>query len=109
MWMHAKTSVATMTALALAFVSLACVLSCFGPQAAMPPCHHHAHSCAPLLLTAETPHAPLAAAFIPAFDPSLALETTPQASSPNVFVPLSPITFASPPELAPPSSTVLRI
>ena len=56
MRMQAKSPIAAVTVLALAAISLACVMSCWAPQPAMPPCHHHSSSsCAPLLLTAETP------------------------------------------------------
>lgn len=62
MAMQAKNPIAAVTALALAVISLACVMSCWTPQPAMAPCHQHSsNSCAPLLLTAETPQPLLAA------------------------------------------------
>ena len=46
---------AVLAALSLAVVSFACVVSCWGVEAAVPPCHHHKSSCGPLLLTGEAP------------------------------------------------------
>ncbi|HEY6273698.1 MAG TPA: hypothetical protein VIX19_17095, partial [Terriglobales bacterium] len=49
-------TVAVFTAVVLAVVSLICVASCADLSASVPPCHqHHAKTCAPLLLTAESP------------------------------------------------------
>ncbi|HEY1755356.1 MAG TPA: hypothetical protein VGG72_08160 [Bryobacteraceae bacterium] len=110
MTMQGKDPVAALTAIALAVVSIACVLSCWSPQPAMPlPCHHHAKSCAPLLLTAEAPHSSLASAVVPAFSISTALGGPVPAPEALAFAEPSPDPVTSPPTLGPPAQTILRI
>jgi len=105
-----KTPAAVLTAVALAVVSLACVVSCWSPQAAMPPCHHHqTNSCGPLLLTAEAPHSSLTTAILPVFSPSLAAAAPASQLDADSVAPLAPEPPVSPPALAPPAHFILRI
>jgi hypothetical protein len=101
---------AVLAALSLAIVSYACVVSCWGVEAAIPPCHHHKSSCAPLLLTSEAPGVSVAAeAAAPAFSPALAVATRASEADANEIAPLSPLPLDSPPALASPAPTILRI
>jgi hypothetical protein len=87
-------------------VSFACVVSCWGVEAAIPPCHHHASSCAPLLLTSEAPGVIAAAAPPPAL--AMPVPVAPAAPNPDaeVSTALDPVPLFSPPAQTP---AVLRI
>jgi len=102
---NASVPLAVLAALSLALVSYACVVSCWGVEAAIPPCHHHKSSCAPLLLTAEAPGNSAAVA------PVISIPVTPPALSAGtgIATALEPARVFSPPSppLQPPS--ILRI
>ena len=96
---------AAFTVLALAVVSLMCVTTCFDLQVAAPPCHHHAKTCAPLLLTAEAPL--IAAAAVPSIAVISVVLLPSQATD---FADFSyPNPAFSPPDVSPSAPSVLRI
>ncbi len=96
---------AVLAALSLAVVSFACVVACCSVEAAMPPCHHHARSCAPLLLAGEAPGVSVSAAVQQAFAISLPAEV--RAS--EMHTSIEPVPFFSSPEPSLRTLAILRI
>ncbi len=98
---------AVLAALSLAIVSFACVVSCWGVEAAIPPCHHHRSSCVPLLLTGEAPAISFAAD-VP-HTAAILLPNAPHAIA-SVFWTLEPVSSISSPQFdSPRFPAVLRI
>jgi hypothetical protein len=102
---NASVPLAVLAALSLALVSYACVVSCWGVEAAIPPCHHHKSSCAPLLLTAE---APGNSAAVPNLVSSVIVAVATPLNS-GADAELDPVPFSSPPRSPSRVPAILRI